>query len=71
LKRFAELHNSGVLSDEEFAEAKAKLFGATNTSTLCPGIGHPKHPDWAASTGQVELLVERPGSPRENGSTAS
>jgi type II secretory pathway component PulM len=27
LKRFAELHDSGVLSDEEFAQAKAKLLG--------------------------------------------
>jgi hypothetical protein len=27
LKRFAELHNSGVLSDEEIAQAKAKLLG--------------------------------------------
>jgi hypothetical protein len=66
LKRFAELHNSGVLSDEEFAEAKAKLFGATNTSTLCPGIGHPKHADWAASTGQwmINTLRETIAAPR-------
>lgn len=39
LAKLAELHQRGVLSDDEYARAKAKVLGEAGPAAAAPGLG--------------------------------